>query len=81
MADIRTASLQRPSERVESILELNKIIRESKEIKEWSIEMNIVPDEIDAKVLERPSVWLKDGEKGAITKSLDDNRFLNSCVL
>ncbi len=54
MADIRTASLQRPHERIESILELNKIISNSKEVREWDIEMAVVPDEIDAKVLDRP---------------------------
>jgi hypothetical protein len=82
MADIRTASLQRPSERIESILELNKIISESKEIKEWSIEMAIVPDEIDAKVLDRPSLWLKDNEgKAPTTRSLDDTNYLRQCVL
>ena len=62
MADIRTASLQRPQERIESILALNKVIRNSKEVREWDIQMEVVPDEIDGKVMDRPSLWLYDNE-------------------
>lgn len=62
MADIRTSSMQQPHQRVESILELNRLISNSKDIQEWGIEMNLEPDEIDAKVLKRPFVFDKTHE-------------------
>jgi hypothetical protein len=51
MADIRTSSMQKPSERVQSIKTVNKLIAESKDVRDWNLEISLVPDEIEAKVL------------------------------
>jgi len=32
------------------------MIAESKEVREWELSINLQPDEIEAKVLERPSI-------------------------
>ena len=56
MADIRQSLFQRPDDRIKSITELNKMISDSKEVKEWSLQLNFEPDQIEGKVLKRPSI-------------------------
>jgi len=54
MADIRQSLFQKPHERIGSIKELNRMISDSKEVKEWNLEINVEPDKIEANVLKRP---------------------------
>jgi hypothetical protein len=35
---------------------LNKLIANSKEVKDWNLDINLEPDTIEAKVLKRPSI-------------------------
>lgn len=50
-------------------------------MKDWDLEMSFEPDEIEAKILPRPSILDMEVE-GKLTgkKSLDDLRILNSMV-
>lgn len=56
MADIRQSLFQRPDDRIKSITNLNNMIANSKEVKEWDLQINLQPDEIEAKVLTRPGI-------------------------
>lgn len=56
MADIKQSLFQRPPERISSIKEVNKMIANSKEIKEWNLEINLEPDFIEGKILKKPSI-------------------------
>ena len=57
MADIRQSLFQKPPERIRSIKALNKMISESKEVKEWNLEISLEPDTIEARVLKRPQIY------------------------
>jgi len=57
MADIRQSLFQKPHERIRSIKELNRMISDSKEVKEWNLDINLEPDTIEAKVLKRPQIF------------------------
>lgn len=57
MADIRQSLFQKPHERIGSIKELNRMISDSKEVKEWNLEINVEPDKIEANVLKRPQIY------------------------
>lgn len=57
MADIRQSLFQKPHERIRSIKELNKMISDSKEVKEWNLNINLEPDTIEARVLKRPQIY------------------------
>lgn len=61
MADIRQSLFQRPSDRIQSITELNKMIADSKEVQEWDLQINLEPDQIEAKILKRPGIILGNG--------------------
>lgn len=61
MADIRQSLFQKPSDRIESITQLNKMIADSKEVKEWDLQINLQPDQIEAKILKRPGIILGNG--------------------
>jgi len=54
MAEIRQSLFQKPPERIRSIKALNRMISDSKEVKEWNLQINLEPDTIEAKVLKRP---------------------------
>jgi aubergine-like protein len=58
MADIRQSLFQRPDDRIKSITNLNNMIASSKEVKEWDLQINLQPDEIEAKVLSRPGILM-----------------------
>jgi hypothetical protein len=58
MADIRQSLFQKPDDRIKSITQLNKMIADSKEVKEWDLQINLEPDQIEAKVLRRPGIIL-----------------------
>jgi len=58
MADIRQSLFQRPDYRIKSISNLQRMIADSKEVKEWELNLNIEPDEIEAKVLKRPGILM-----------------------
>jgi len=58
MADIRQSLFQRPDDRIKSITNLNNMIANSKEVKEWDLQINLQPDEIEAKVLSRPGILM-----------------------
>jgi len=57
MADIRQSLFQKPHERIRSIKELNRMISDSKEVKEWNLDINLEPDTIEARVLKRPQIY------------------------
>jgi len=57
MADIRQSLFQKPHERIASIKELNRMISDSKEVKEWNLDINLEPDTIEANVLKRPQIF------------------------
>jgi hypothetical protein len=57
MADIRQSLFQKPHERIGSIKELNRMIADSKEVKEWNLEINVEPDRIEANILKRPQIY------------------------
>jgi hypothetical protein len=57
MADIRQSLFQNPHERIRSIKELNRMISDSKEVKEWNLQINLEPDTIEARVLKRPQIY------------------------
>ena len=61
MADIRQSLFQKPHERIASIKELNRMIADSKEVKEWNLDINLEPDTIEANVLKRPSIFQPSG--------------------
>ena len=58
MADIRQSLFQKPEDRIKSISNLNRMIADSKEVKEWELQINLEPDEIEAKVLKRPGILM-----------------------
>lgn len=58
MAEIRQSLFQRPDDRIKSISNLNRMIADSKEVKEWELQLNLEPDEIEAKVLKRPGILM-----------------------
>jgi len=78
MLDIRKSMFQQPHERIQSIIGLNKMISESKQAKEWDLEFNVQPDEIEAKILKRPQIL--DPYGGEYAKSLEDTRVLSSAI-
>lgn len=58
------------------------MIADSKEVKEWELSINLQPDEIEAKVLKRPSilpVGAQPGNPGA-QQVLDDTNILRQIV-
>jgi hypothetical protein len=57
MADIRQSLFQKPPERIRSIKALNRMISDSKEVKEWNLQINLEPDTIEARVLKRPQIY------------------------
>lgn len=77
MANIRQSLFQQPDERITSIKALNKTICNSKEVKEWDLDLSIEPDEIGGKILDRPSIMDPHTES---SKRLDDSRILNTLV-
>jgi hypothetical protein len=54
MLEIKQSQFQDPYERITSIKNLNKQIAQSKEIKEWELEITLAPEECQAKILQRP---------------------------
>jgi hypothetical protein len=54
MSEIRQSLFQKPPETIASIKDLNKLIANSKEVKDWNLDINLEPDTIEAKVLKRP---------------------------
>ncbi len=76
MADIRQSLFQRPDDRIKSISQVNKMIADSKEVKEWELTINLQPDEIQAKVLKKPGILLANSQ-GQI---LDDTNVLRQIV-
>jgi hypothetical protein len=56
MSEIRQSLFQKPPERIASIKDLNKLIANSKEVKDWNLDINLEPDTIEAKVLKRPQI-------------------------
>jgi hypothetical protein len=80
MAEIRQSLFQQPAERITSICDLNKMIAESKEVREWDLQINLQPDEIMAKILKKPSIFVTDAQGKQTTQLLDDPRILNTIV-
>jgi hypothetical protein len=57
------------------------MISESKEVREWDLQINLQPDEITAKILKKPSIYVTDEKTGKqTTQLLDDPRILNTIV-
>ena len=58
MADIKQSLFVRPQERINSMKEVNKMIANSKEVKEWNLEISLEPDFIEGKILKKPSILI-----------------------
>jgi hypothetical protein len=61
------------------------MIADSKEVKEWELSINLQPDEIEAKVLKRPSILALGAPTGtpgvqAPGQVLDDTNILRQIV-
>jgi hypothetical protein len=95
MADIRQSLFQKPHERIRSIKELNRMISDSKEVKEWNLDINLEPDTIEAKVLKRPQIYQPANAQGGYhdkqpaaggvpsqpaARPLDDTKILGTIV-
>jgi hypothetical protein len=87
MADIRQSLFQRPEDRIKSISNLNRMIADSKEVKEWELQLNLEPDEIEAKVLKRPGILMFPSSQASgaggfqpTGQSLDDTNILRQIV-
>jgi aubergine-like protein len=88
MADIRQSLFQKPEDRIRSITQLNKMISDSKEVKDWDLELNLEPDQIEAKVLKRPGIMMFNGPQPLDSeyhemnslKSLGDTNILRQIV-
>ena len=87
MADIRQSLFQKPEDRIKSISQVNKMIADSKEVKEWELMINLQPDEIEAKVLKRPSILPIGALPGSqnlpgapVQQVLDDTNILRQIV-
>lgn len=78
MTDIRQSLFQKPFDRIQSIKEVNKMIAQSQEVQEWDLNIQLEPDEIEAKILKRPTICF--GQQGTGAKVLDDTNILRSIV-
>lgn len=54
VAMMRQSLFQKPNDRIYSIQQLNKMIAQSEEVKQWGLDIQLNPDTIEAKVLEKP---------------------------
>lgn len=57
VAQMRQSLFQKPNDRIHSICQLNKMIAQSTEVKQWGLDIQLTPDTIEAKVLERPQIY------------------------
>ena len=57
MAAMRQSLFQKPHDRIRSICELNEMIAKSNDVKQWGLDIQLQPDTIEAKVLERPKIF------------------------
>jgi len=57
MANMRQSLFQKPHDRINSICELNGMIAESAEVKQWGLDIQLTPDTIEAKVLDKPQIF------------------------
>jgi len=57
VAQMRQSLFQKPNDRIHSICQLNKMIATSTEVKQWGLDIQLTPDTIEAKVLERPQIF------------------------
>ena len=74
MLQLRQSQCQRPHERINSIRDLNKMIAESKEVKDWGLDLQLDPDTIEAKVLEKPSILETPNFSAQTSKGSHDQR-------
>ena len=56
------------------------MIADSKEVREWELSINLQPDEIEAKVLKRPSILALGAPAGTPGQVLDDTNILRQIV-
>lgn len=81
MAEIRQSLFQKPPERIRSIKELNAMIAQSKEVKEWNLDIQLEPDTIEARVLKRPQIYTPEKMSDKVSaKTLDDVKILGTIV-
>lgn len=80
MADIRQSLFQSPNERIQSIQGLSKTISNSKEAKEWDLQISFEPDQIEAKILKRPNIVDPYDLTSKAGKSLNDTSVLRTIV-
>ena len=57
VAQMRQSLFQKPHDRIHSIQQLNKMIAQSEEVKQWGLDIQLNPDTIEAKVLEKPQIF------------------------
>lgn len=58
---------------------VSKLISNSKIAKDWDLQLSVEPDQIEAKILERPEI-LVSGAAQAGTQSLENTRILSEIV-
>ena len=54
---MRQSLFQKPHDRIHSIQQLNEMIAKSEDVKQWGLDIQLTPDTIEAKVLEKPKIW------------------------
>jgi len=54
------------------------MISKSQEVQEWNLDIKLEPDEIEGKVLKRPSIFI--GPNTSSPKVLDDTNILRTIV-
>ena len=57
VAAMRQSLFQKPHDRIRSICELNTMIAQSNEVKQWGLDICLTPDTIEAKVLDKPRIY------------------------
>lgn len=69
---------QKPDQRIRSIKDLNQTISKSKEMKEWDLIIDPEPEEINAKVLDKPQII--DPISGSAGYNMEDTSILRTLV-
>ena len=54
---MRQSLFQKPHDRIKSIQTLNEMISKSQDVKNWGLDIQLTPDTIEAKVLEKPKIF------------------------
>lgn len=56
MSEIKKSIFLNPTQKIQNITELSRMIAKSTIAKDWDLQLNVDPDQIEAKILPRPSI-------------------------